>query len=604
MNLHKVSRTKDYLVQLLPVKKPNNTMTKKSKSLLNLKTKTLMTAMSFSFFVVANTSAQATTETLTATLQTQANAEFVFKYLAAEIAGQRGDLGLSTKLFFDLAKSSRDVRLAERAAKVAIYSKNPQAALESSKLWIELDENSTEAQQAATQIYIMNGDLNAAKPLLKKLLEKEDTRANGFLYLNSLLAHQANKNAVLQLTQELAAPYSQLAEAHFTVGQAAFQAGNLPLALTESARANQLRPNWEIAAILQADILYNTSPEKGIAFYRNFLSNTSDANDARLNYARMLIKQARFAEAKPELIKLSKLANTNPEILVVVGLLSVQSNQFLEAEQFFKQALDTRLKNKEPIYLYLGQIAEKNKNDAEAINWYSKVKKPAETSAQQTDHYLDAKLSMANVVSRTQGADKAIQMLDDLENLSDAQLAQVITAQSNLLAQAKRFQESYELLGKAVANMPNSNELIYDYAMAAERVQQFAVLETQLRRLIKIKPDFAQAYNALGYSFADRNVKLDEANQLITKALEISPGDHYIMDSMGWVQYRLGNLDKAFDYLNKAYNLQNDTEIAAHLGEVLWKQGKQDEASKVWAEALKVNPENDVLIKTIKKFKP
>jgi tetratricopeptide (TPR) repeat protein len=578
-------------------------MTKKSKSLLSLKTKTLITAISLSLFTIANSSALANTEILAKTVQTQANAEFVFKYLAAEIAGQRGDLGLSTKLFFDLAKSSRDVRLAERAAKVAIYSKNPQATLETSKLWIELDENSTEAQQAATQIYIMNGDLNAAKPLLKKLLEKEDTRANGFLYLNSLLAHQANKNAVLQLTQELAAPYSQLAEAHFTVGQAAFQAGNLPLALNESTQANQLRPNWELAATLQADILYNTSPEKGIAFYRRFLSNTSDANDARLNLARMLIKQSRFAEAKPELAKLSKLANTNPEILVVVGLLSVQSNQFLEAEQFFKQALDTKLKNKDPIYLYLGQIAEKNKNDVEAINWYSKVKKPTETSAQQSDHYLDAKLSMANVVSRTQGADKAIQMLDELENLSDAQLAQVITAQANLLAQAKRLQESYELLGKAVANMPNLNELIYDYAMAAERVQQFTVLETQLRKLIKSKPDFAQAYNALGYSFADRNVKLEEANQLIAKALAISPGDHYIMDSMGWVQYRLGNLDKAFEYLNKAYNLQNDAEIAAHLGEVLWKQGKQDEASKLWADALKINPENDVLLKTIKKFK-
>jgi tetratricopeptide (TPR) repeat protein len=194
-------------------------------------------------------------------------------------------------------------------------------------------------------------------------------------------------------------------------------------------------------------------------------------------------------------------------------------------------------------------------------------------------------------------------MLDELENLNDVQLAQVVTAQANLLAQAKRFQESYELLGKAVANMPNSNELIYDYAMAAERVQQFTVLETQLRKLIKSKPDFAQAYNALGYSFADRNVKLEEANQLIAKALAISPGDHYIMDSMGWVQYRLGNLDKAFEYLNKAYNLQNDSEIAAHLGEVLWKQGKQDEASKLWEDALKVNPENDVLLKTIKKFK-
>ena len=580
-------------------------MSKKSKNQLSLKTKTLMAALSIGLFAVANPNAQAATEALTSEVQTQANGEFVFKYLAAEVAGQRGELGLSTKLFFDLAKSSRDVRLAERAAKVAMYSKNAQAALETAKLWLELDANSTEAQQAATQLYVINGDLNAAKPLLQKLLEKEDTRANGFLYLNSLLSHQANKTNVLQLVQDLAAPYPQLAEAHFTIGQAAFQANNLQLALSETIRANQLRPNWEIAAIQQADILFSTSPDQAISFYRSFLNDTPDANDARLNLARMLIKQSRFNEAKPELLKLSKLANSNPEILVVVGLLSVQSNEFSDAEKYFLQALNSNIKNKDPIYLYLGQIAEKNNNDAEAINWYSKVQQPGEkASSQQADHYLDAKLSMANVISRTQGADAAIQMLDDLENLSDAQLAQVITAQANLLAQAKRFQESYELLGKAVANMPNSNELIYDYAMAAERVQQFTVLETQLRKLIKIKPDFAQAYNALGYSFTERNIKLEEANKLIAKALELSPNDHYIMDSMGWVQYRLGNLDKAFECLNKAYNLQNDAEIAAHLGEVLWKQGKQDEASKIWADTLKVSPDNDLLLKTIKRFKP
>ena len=564
-----------------------------------------MAALSVGLFALANPNAQAATEAPTSEVQTQANGEFVFKYLAAEVAGQRGELGLSTKLFFDLAKSSRDVRLAERAAKVAMYSKNAQAALETAKLWLELDANSTEAQQAATQLYVINGDLNAAKPLLQKLLEKEDTRANGFLYLNSLLSHQANKTNVLQLVQDLAAPYPQLAEAHFTIGQAAFQANNLQLALSETIRANQLRPNWEIAAIQQADILFSTSPDQAISFYRSFLNDTPDANDARLNLARMLIKQSRFNEAKPELLKLSKLANSNPEILVVVGLLSVQSNEFSDAEKYFLQALNSNIKNKDPIYLYLGQIAEKNNNDAEAVNWYSKVQQPGEkASSQQADHYLDAKLSMANVMSRTQGADAAIQMLDDLENLSDAQLAQVITAQANLLAQAKRFQESYELLGKAVANMPNSNELIYDYAMAAERVQQFTVLETQLRKLIKIKPDFAQAYNALGYSFTERNIKLEEANKLIAKALELSPNDHYIMDSMGWVQYRLGNLDKAFECLNKAYNLQNDAEIAAHLGEVLWKQGKEDEASKIWADTLKVSPDNDLLLKTIKKFKP
>lgn len=580
-------------------------MPKKSKKLLTLKTKNLIAAACLSLYSISSSYSAWAAEAPANDVKPQANAEFVFRYLAAEIAGQRGELGLSTKLFFDLAKSSRDVRLAERAAKVAMYSKNAQAALETAKLWLELDANSTEAQQAATQLYVINGDLIAAKPLLQKLLEKEESRANGFLYLNSLLSHQANKTTVLQLVQDLAAPYPQMAEAHYTIGQAAFQANNLQLALSETIRANQLRPNWEIAAIQQAEILYSASPDQAISFYRSFLNNTPDANDARLNLARMLIKQSRFNEAKPELLKLSKLANSNPEILLVVGLLSVQSNEFADAEKYFLQALNSTIKSKDPIYLYLGQIAEKNKNDAEAINWYSKVQQPGEKSSiQQADHYLDAKLSMANVMSRTQGADAAIRMLDELENLSDAQLAQVITLQANLLAQAKRFQESYELLSKAVANIPNSNELIYDYAMAAERVQQFAVLETQLRKLIKVKPDFAQAYNALGYSFADRNVKLEEANKLIAKALELSPNDHYIMDSMGWVQYRLGNLDKAFEYLNKAYNLQNDAEIAAHLGEVLWKQDKQDEASKIWQDALKANPENDVLVKTIKKFKP
>lgn len=580
-------------------------MLKNPTLLLNPKTKSLLTAISVGLFSLTLAPSVFAEQVAVKQVQTEANAEFVFKYLAAEVAGQKGELGISTQLFYDLAKSSRDVRLAERAAKVAMYSKNAQAALETAKLWVELDANSTEAQQAAVQIYVINGDLDVAKPLLQKLLANTETQSNGFLYLNTLFSHQANRNTVLQLVQDLAAPYKQLAEAHFSVAQAAFQANNLSLALKESTLANQLKPHWEIAAIQQADILYSTSPDHAISFYRNFLGDNADANDARLNLARMLIKQSRFNEAKPELVKLSKLANSNPEILVVVGLLFVQSNQFNDAEKYFLQALDSEIKNKDPIYIYLGQIAEKNKNDTEAINWYNKVQQLATNkNNQQNDHYLDAKLSAANVINRSQGADIAIKMLDDLENLSDIQLAQVITAQANILAQSKRHQESFELLGKAVANMPNTSELIYEYAMSAERVQQYTVLETQLRLLIKIKPTFAQAYNALGYSFADRNVKLEEANRLIAKALELSPGDHYIMDSMGWVQYRLGNLDKAYEYLNKAYNLQNDSEIAAHLGEVLWKQGKHDEASKIWDEGLKANPQNETILKTIKKLKP
>ena len=532
------------------------------------------------------------------------NIEAMFRYLAAEIAGQRGELGISSRLFYDLAKATRDPRLAERAAKVALYSQIPGIAAEATKLWVELNPDSVEAQQASTQMNVMTGNLGAAKPYLQKLLTKEETRANGFLYLNNLFASQSNKQAVLQLVKELAAPYQSLPEARLTTSQAAFQAGDLALALNEVTAANQLRPHWEMGAIQQADILLSQSPTEAIVFYKKFLADSPSANDARLNLARILIKQQRYKEAKPELAQLAKLADSNPEILVVVGLLSVQSDALADAETYFKQALETDIKGKNQIYIHLGQLAERNKNDSEAMKWYGMATPPTkETPVQQANLYIEARISMANITARTNGADAAIALLDELGDLNNAQLAQVISAQSSFLVMAKRYQESYDLLAKAVANMPDMADLIYDHAMAAERVKKYTVMETQLRKLIKMKPQFAQAYNALGYSFADRDTKLDEANKLISKALALSPNDHYIMDSMGWVLYRQGKFDQAYEYLKAAYATQADAEIAAHLGEVLWKMNRQDEASQVWEGALKNNPDNEVLLNTIKKFK-
>ena len=534
----------------------------------------------------------------------RSNIEAMFRYLAAEVAGQRGELGISSRLFYDLAKATRDPRLAERAAKVALYSQIPGIAVEATKLWVELNPDSVEAQQASTQMNVITGNLGAAKPYLQKLLTKEETRAHGFLYLNNLFASQSNKQAVLQLVKELAAPYQSLPEARLTTSQAAFQAGDLALALNEVTAANQLRPHWEMGAIQQADILLSQSPTEAIVFYKNFLVDNPSANDARLNLARILIKQQRYKEAKPELAQLAKLADSNPEILVVVGLLSAQSDALADAENYFKQALETDIKGKNQIYMHLGQIAERNKNDSEAMKWYGMATPPSkETPVQQANLYVEAKISMANIIAKRNGADAAIALLDELRDLNDAQLAQVISAQSGFLVMAKRYQESYDLLAKAVANMPDMADLIYDHAMAAERVKKYAVMETQLRKLIKMKPQFAQAYNALGYSFADRNTKLDEANTLISKALALSPNDHFIMDSMGWLLYRQGKLDKAYEYLQAAYAAQADAEIASHLGEVLWKMNRQDEANQIWEDALKNNPDNEVLLSTIKKFK-
>lgn len=528
-------------------------------------------------------------------LQTELTSDFVFKYLVGEIAGQRGDLGLASNLFLNLAKSSRDPRLAERAAKVAVYGNNAKTAVQAANLWAELDPTSVEAQQATTEMLLSTGNLVDAKPHLKKLLAKEETRANGFLYLNNLFAQQADKKAVLKLVQELAKPYPKLPEAHFTIAHAAWAAGNDKLAISEVNVADKLRPGWEMNAILQGQVMLGQSPDAALDFYRNFLSQHPEANEVRLNLARVLVNQKRLDEAKPEFVKLAQASKGNPEILVVVGLLSFQAGDYTEAEQYFQQVLATDFRDKDQIYLYLGQVAEKQKKDDQALTWYNKI--------QLGERYLDAKLNVAYVLARTQGTDNAIKMLDDLSDLNNEQMVLVIQTQANLLVQAKRHQEAYDLLDKAVKNLPNTPGIIYDYAMAAEKLDYLDVVERELRKLIQIQPDFAQAYNALGYSLADHNIKLNEARTLIEKALALSPNDHFILDSMGWVQYRLGKLDKAVDYLRRAYTAQTDPEIAAHLGEVLWQQGKRDEALQIWGEALRAHPDNEVLQSTSKKFK-
>jgi tetratricopeptide (TPR) repeat protein len=527
--------------------------------------------------------------------QTELTSEFIYKYLVGEIAGQRGDLGLAGNLFYDLAKSSKDARLAERAAKIAVFSNNPKGAMQATNLWVELDPSSIEAQQATSEMLINTGNLVDAKPYLQKLLTKEDTRANGFLYLNNLFARQPDKEAVLRLVQELAEPYAELPEAHFTIANAAWKAGNVDLAISELILADKLRAGWEVGAILHGQVLFSQSPEAALVFYRAFLDQYPNASEVRLTYARALVNQKRFAEAKIEFVKLVEASNNSPEVLVVVGLLSFQANDYVEAGKYFEQALAADFKDKEQLYLYLGQVAEKQEKNDEAHAWYSKV--------QPGERYLDAKLSIAGMTARTEGTDEALELLADLQELTDEESALMLQAQANLLVQAKRYQEAYDLLDKTVRTLPNTPEIIYDYAMAAERINRLDVTERELRKLIRIKPDFAQAYNALGYSLADRNMKLQEAQSLIEKALLLSPNDHFILDSMGWVQYRLGRLDQAADYLRRAYTTQTDPEIAAHLGEVLWQQGNREEALRILEEALRNHPENDVLINTTKKFK-
>lgn len=520
--------------------------------------------------------------------------DFIYKYLVGEVAGQRGELGLASNLFLDLAKSSRDAGLAERAAKAAVFGNNPTVAIQAVSLWSELDPDSVDAQQTTVQMLLGTNRLAETKPYLEKLLQPEATRANGFLYLHTLFAGQSDKAAVLTLVQDLAARYPSLPEAHFAVTQAARSAGQSDLALEQLIMAQKLRPDWQMAAILHGQLLYPQSPDAAIDYFRNFLDEHPDADETRLAYARLLVNQKRFDAARAEFVTLTKNSGDNPEILAVVGLLSFQSGAYDEAAQYYQQALDAGYGDSDQIYLYLGHNAEKQNQDQQALEWYDKIQPGA--------RYLGAKLNTANVLSRTQGTEAGIKTLQALDELDNEQQVIVNQAISSLLMQAKRIPEAYTILENTINSLPNTPELIYDFSMAAERLQKYDVMERELRKLILLKPDFSPAYNALGYSFADRNINLQEAHDLIETALRLSPDDYYILDSMGWVHYRMGSLDKALKYLQQAYLQQTDPEIAAHLGEVLWKKGQYDQAIRTWEEALQTHPDNETLLNTSKRF--
>lgn len=555
--------------------------------------KKLLIATLLTCFASGHVMAESQTE---ATIK-NTNAEFVYKYLLGEIAGQRGDLSLASQLFLDLAKKTRDPRLAERATRSAAYARQQRLALDAATLWAELDPDSLEAQQASSQMLIATGDVQSAVPHLKKLLAREGMRANGFLHINDLLVNQHDKHAMYQVVKELAEPYPSSPEAQFALARAAWFAKDEEAAKLALITASSLRPGWELSAQMLGQIYAKESPEKAIEYFRDFLVTYPDAQQVRLNYAKYLVSIKHYAEAKPELIKLAENDIANADTTAVAGLLAYEANELAVAKKYLNQSLKNGFKDPEQLYIYLGHIAERNKNGQEAIEWYNRI-------PTNNQHYLQAQLSIADVIARKEGLDAAIANLNKLESLSVEQRRMIAQSQAGMLAQASRHQDAYDLLERTVNTLPNTPQLLYDYAMAAERIEKLDVMERELRKIIKLKPDYSAAYNALGYSFADRNINLQEAKALIETAHKLSPEDHYILDSLGWVEYRLGNYAVAAEHLRKAHSIQADPEISAHLGEVLWKQGLQEEAKKIWDTALKEHPENNILVGTSKKFNP
>jgi tetratricopeptide (TPR) repeat protein len=520
----------------------------------------------------------------------------LYEYLLAEIAGQRGNIALSAQAYVDLAKRTRDPRIARRATEVALYARMNNAAIEAATVWHEADPASTRALQALGGLLVSVGRYDEALPRLKELLAASgNDAASGFTQLTRTLANAQDKQAALRLTQSLAVGYPSLAEAHYAVARAAVSAGDDRTALDEVRAAKRLRPDWEATVLLEAQILQKTSIEQASAVLSEFVQKYPPAREAQLAYARTLVAQKRFKEARAEFEKLMTALPDSTDMAFAVALLSIQLKDYDSAEKYLKNLLSTPYRDKDGVRLYLGQVAEERKDYPGALKWYGDVG--------EGEQYVQAQIRYAEVLAKQGKLDEARARLQQAAAKSTDQRVQLVLAEAQILRDANQPKAAFDLVGQALDRVPNNPELLYDYAMLAEKIERVDILESSLRKLIEIRPEHAHAYNALGYSLADRNQRLPEAQDLIEKALKLAPDDSFIIDSMGWVLYRRGKLKDSLAYLRRAYAGRPDPEIAAHLGEVLWALGERSEAERVWGDATKEAPDNETLVNTIKRLK-
>ena len=310
----------------------------------------------------------------------------------------------------------------------------------------------------------------------------------------------------------------------------------------------------------------------------------------------MLLEQKQYAESRTEFQRLLNAHPENAELAFAVAMLSLQMGELEQAESRLRQALAKGKKDEGTVYYYLGQLGEAKNDDENALQNYRKV--------QDGEYIYAAHLRAAYLLYKMGKLDEARDYLHQTVAQNNEQRVQVMTIEAQILREAKQPEAAYQVLMQGLEKLPNHPELLYEAAMLADQIGKHEVFEQMMRKVIQLRPDYAQAYNALGYSLLDRNERVQEGMQLVEKASQLAPNDFAIIDSVGWGHYRLGNIPKSLEFLRRAYNGNPDPEIAAHLGEVLWVQGEKGEAKRVWDDALKSHPDNAVLQEAIKRFLP
>ena len=539
------------------------------------------------------------------------DSELFYEVLVSEMTEQAGDHGSAYALMLDAARKSNSARLYERAIEIAYRARSGDAALQAAQAWSRAQPTSKDANRYQFQILLgLNKIAEAQEPLKRELANMPPAeRALAINLVPRYFARTTDKKLATTVVEKALIPElvnrTTGPAAWAAIGAMRLQAEDMNGALEAVKRGFALNPESEDVALLAIALMGLKTP--GAEFIVRKYIDGKPSPEARMAYARNAINTQRYDEAYTQMQLLTAEKPDFSEAWLLRGSLELQDAKLPLAESSLKNYVQLNPLPADPsqnasmgrglvqAYLLLSQVAEQAQKLDEAKAYLDEIVSPKDTLRIQRRH--------AAILLREGKLAEARETIRNVPELQASDALEKINAEAQLLRDAKEFKAAHQLLQEATVQYPDELELVYDLAMMSEKIGQLDEMEKLLRQVIAAKPDYHHAYNALGYSLADRNIRLPEARQLITQALQFAPDDPFIVDSLAWVEFRSGNAAEAIRLLQGAFQARPDAEIAAHLGEVLWSVGQKDQAIAVWTEGGKLNPQNETLRETMRRVR-